>query len=318
MAETTAPVINVIPPNYRWSAAAAGKAADKHVYLRVGGAKGVTKRALSGAERTSWSKPENAEEYDTIFINEVRITGTPENVQAALTMAGFPLDQIQTLFNGAITRDNYKTTMKAVYDAEIAAHSAIKGGKTKTPVYSTENLLWFFKELPNATIVYKSGEKKTTGGGRGGGRSETLADRIAKLPAGKVLDVSALDVVTGVGATQKNAPKGAGRAGKFGTDRIPIISNDLAKYIRALELAYGADAKTTFAQDIELVRQGIAARNAGAAPIVAPRGASPRAVSPRVPGAVLAAAPVLRAASPPATIGRAAVPTIPLLATVRR
>lgn len=325
------PTINVVPAGYRWSAEAAKKAGDKGAFLRVGGTS-VSRRFLSGAKR-SWTSAK-PEENQTVFHTGFRITGTPEAIRTALTYAGIPADQIQAVLASAITRDNFNTTMAAEVAKELAAHNAAKQAKPVAEGYEWAQILWFGQNIKSAVISTKAGETKGAVASPGrAGAGESLSDKVKKLAQGKVLDVSNMDINTGKGVRTVNAPK-TDRSGKFGTGRIPIISNDINKYVRALQLAYGADAEATYAGDIGVVRQALA--NVGAVAAAAPgTPAVPRPVSPaRVAGQTLAPAPVFapvgtavpRIASPGravvtppvATTGAANLMQIPTLNTLMR
>ncbi|CAH6420787.1 Hypothetical protein HVR_LOCUS1291 [uncultured virus] len=323
MATTTPfPTINVVPAGFRWSVDAANKAGAKGAFLRVGGPQ-VTRRFLSGAKR-SWASADPLENQ-TVFSTQYRITGTPDNIRTALTYAGIGVDQINQILAAAITRDNFATTMKGTVDQELEAHAALKGAKPAVQGYDWPQILWFAQNLKSAVIATKTGEQRgaVTSPGRAG-TGESLADKIKKLVAGKVLDVSNMDINTGKGVRTISAPKTA-KSGKFGTGRVPIISNNLEKYIRAIQLAYGAGAEEQYAADIQVVRQALA--NVAAPMIAAGGPAAPlvpavtRVPSPaRVPGATIAAAPtftaaVPRVASPPrvGTLGGANLPNIPAI-----
>lgn len=326
-ATTPFPTINVVPGGFRWNADAATKAGAKGAFLRVGGQQ-VTRRFLSGAKR-SWASADPAENQ-TVFHTGYRITGTPENIRIALTYAGVGADQINQVLASAITRDNWQTTMTAEVAKELANREGLKGAKPAAEAYEWDQILWFAQNLKTAVIATKTGEQRGAVASPGrAGAGESLADKIKKLAAGKVLDVSNMDINTGKGVRTVQAPKTA-KSGKFGTGRVPIISNDINKYVRAIQLAYGGDAEATYAADVQVVRQALA--NAGA-PAVMGMGqggqggqggaAAPRVPSPagtRVPGATLAAAPqftaaVPRIASPRAagTQGGAGLPQIPAL-----
>jgi hypothetical protein len=71
----------------------------------------------------------NPEEHNTIFHTGYRITGTPENVHAALALAGVSLADIQQVLVTSITRDNYNTTMADVFKQELTVYDAIKRKK---------------------------------------------------------------------------------------------------------------------------------------------------------------------------------------------
>jgi hypothetical protein len=253
----------------------------------------------------------------TIFNTQYRITGTPEAVRTALTYAGFPAQQVEAAIADSISRDNFQVGKRGAYEAELAAHAARRHEKPTVEGYDWNQILWFGQHIKDAQIATKTGEAR--GGVAAGGRAgpgESIAVKLQKLGAGKVLDVSNMDLATGKGVRSVPAPKTA-KSGKFGTQRIPIISNDLARYVRALELGYGADAAAKYADDIAAVRQAL---SAGGVPAPVARPPSPA----RVPGATLAAAPqfvpaIPRAATPRGTVpvptlGGAGFPAIPALA----
>jgi hypothetical protein len=320
------PTINVVPAGFRWTADSATKARAKGAFVRVGGPQ-LSRRFLSGANR-SWAKP-NPEEYNTIFHTGYRITGTPEAVQTALAYAGVPASDIQQVLATSITRNNFDTTMAAAVKQELAEHTAVKQTKPTTEGYEWEQVLWFAQNVKTAVIQTKTGEQKggVTSSGRAG-TGESLGEKVRKIAQGKVLDVSGMDMNTGKGVRTIAAPRTA-KSGKFGTARVPIISNNIDKYIRAIQLAYGAEGEQAYAQDIQVVNQALS--NAGVATIAAPlpsvltKVPSPVRISspPRVPGSTLAGIPtfqpvgqgVPRVSSPPrvGTIGGQNLPVMPPL-----
>lgn len=319
------PTINVVPAGFRWSVDAGTKAGAKGAFLRVGGQQ-VTRRFLSGAKR-SWASVDPAENQ-TVFHTGYRITGTPENIRTALNYAGLGADQIAQILASVITRDNWQTTMAEEVQRELNLREGLKQAKPAAEGgYGWNDILWFAQNLKSAVIQTKTGEQKgaVTSPGRAGA-GESLADKVRKLAAGKVLDVSNMDIHTGKGVRTVAAPKTA-KSGKYGTGRVPIISNDIQKYIRAIQLAYGADQEAAYAGDIQVVRQALA--NAGAPAVMTAvmpgavaRTASPvrTASPPRVPGATIAPPPVFTAAVPRVasptrvgTVGGGNLPAIPAL-----
>jgi hypothetical protein len=325
MAATATPVpftLTVVRPGLKWSAEAAEKHAKKGSFIRVGGAQ-VGNRVLSGAERTSWSKTTNPDEYNTIFHTGYRITGTPENVRMALESAGVTPDQVAQILATSIDRTNWQTTMKGEYDKEIASHAALKGTKPVSEGYDWPQIFWFAQNLKSAVIATSGGQQKgpatSPGRARGG---ESLGEKLRKLAPGKVIDVSNMDLNTGKGIRTVPQPKSA-KSGKFGDFRrgVNIISNNLQTYIRALQLAFGADAETTYASEIDLVSKQLSGTPVFAA-APAPFAAQPPRVAPLAApavGATLAPVPtfvpaVPAVASPPvATLGGGALPAIPPL-----
>ena len=211
--------------------------------------------------------------------------------------------------------------MANVVAEELAKRQSLKENKPVSEGgYDWTQILWFAQNIKSATCTNKAGENKgcvvSPGRARAG---ESLSDKIRNLPQGKVLDVSNMDINTGKGHRTVTAPK-TSKSGKFGTGTIPIISNDINKYIRAIELAYGAEQKVNFEEDIKLVREALGNTNnlqnvrTTPAPVMPQMPAAPpvRGPSPtRQPGATLAPPPVFTAASN-------AVPTVasPVRATV--
>jgi hypothetical protein len=86
--------------------------------------------------------------------------------------------------------------------------------------------------------------------------SHALADRVRDIKPGHVIDVSEMDA-EGRNAHTIPTPKTTTK-GKFGTDNVPIVSDNTDNYILALRMIYGADADRTFALDIRAVDNAIA------------------------------------------------------------
>lgn len=93
--------------------------------------------------------------------------------------------------------------------------------------------------LPNATVI----------------RTNNLATKLQNIAPGYVLDVSNMNA-DGSGVRQILRPT-TRRSGKFGTENIPVVSNNIINYVRALKLAYGDQAEEVFANDINAVNQAL-------------------------------------------------------------
>ena len=338
--------ISVIPSGYKWTPEQAKKAAEHNKYIRVGGEK-IGSRFLSGAKR-SWDNAD-PEENRTVFQPQLRISGTPENIRYALTYAGFSNEQIDEFLNNVITKDNANTTMRNVVLEELARRQSSGSAKPSAkPFYDLNQIIWFADHVKSAIISNSVGQQKGTVSSPGrAGASESLAEKIANLKPGKVLDVSGMDLTTGKGVRTVNIPK-TNRSGKYGAVvngvyHAPIISNNFEAYRRAIELGYPG-RENEFTQDIEIVRQALS--HPRTQPTVAPTfGAKlapvpqqPQAVQlqpmqpvmpvqSRTPGATIAPAPVFtaavpnavpRVASPVATVGGGNYPGIPPLGGLLR
>lgn len=318
-APTQFPTLYVVPSSYKWTREAAMKAAEKGQFIRVS-ATSLGKRFLSGAKRSWASNDPNLNQ--TVFSTQYRISGTPDNIRTALKYAGVSDEEINNVLANAITRDNYQTTMKNAYDQEISGYQNIKGNKPMTQGYELSQIIWFAQNLKKAQVVTKTGEQRGAVGSKGSRGGQSIAEKIRNLGPDRVIDVSNMDTNTGKSYTTIARPK-SNKGGKIGTDRIPIVSNNINNYIRALQLAYGPGAEQQYAADIDLVRRTIEAGRANPTLAVQPGVPSfagvPRMASPpRVPGATLAPTPVFSTAvpsvaTPPRSLGGSAYPAIPAL-----
>jgi hypothetical protein len=295
--------VNAVPPGFKWSAQNAQKAAENNAFIRVGGDKTVTRRFLSGAER-SWQKLNDPREANTVFSLEYRITGTPEDIRRALQLAGVTQQDIQAVLANAVTRDNYKTTKANEYNMETDRHKASKESKSENGgQYDLKQILWFAQNLKNAQIETSTGgQRLSVAGGRGGGGS--IQEKVMNVGPGKIIDVSGMDLVTGKGIKTGNWPK-TGKSGKAWAGNIPIMSNDPARYRRAIELVYGPEGLTKYGQQIDVVTNALQGGMQQALPTFQQQ-VSPRTVaSPVRPlGSTLSQGPVFQ-------------PTVPQMGTPR-
>lgn len=280
------PSLNVVPSNFKWSAASAKNAAEKGSFIRVGG-NTISRRYLSGAAR-SWQKDDSEDIYHTGY----RITGTPEDVRTALTYAGVSSSDIDKVLKSSITRHNFETSMKETYNQELAKHDDKKGEKPVDNNYSWNDIVFFAKNIKDVSYQSKPGVEKK---GVSTGPTETLAEKLAKLTEGKVLDVSQMDPETGKGARTIKKPT-TDKSRKFGTERVPIISSDPNLYSRALQFAYG-DSASDYDQDVLVVSQAISQAKKGK--VAAPVEAAPAAPEKKkVAKKVKEAAPAVPVAQP--------------------
>lgn len=285
--------MNVVPAGFNWKKDAADKAQKAGKFLFVGGKEDVTKRTLSGFKRYWDSADPNDQRI--IYNTTYRITGTPENVAQAMRWAGYTEADIAAALADSITRDNYMTTKYEAAKAEIAYAKQVAEKKpAKVSPFTLKHIVWFAQNLGQAKILTKTngGANAPAAGGKKKGARKSLADKVRDLAAGRTLDVSAIDPATGDGAVNK--PFSAKpRTGKYGTDRVPFISNNIANYRRAIEIVYGPAGLQTYATDIEYVTRAINTNGQAAAP-VAPAVPVPVAPAPVVPGATLAPVPTIQ------------------------
>lgn len=242
-------------PGYQWSQERARKAAEKQGFIRVApGQTQSSRRYLTGA-KNRWASA-NPEENNAIFIarDDVRISGNVNDVVAALREAGIDDNTIANLVAGAITKENYQTTMKAAYDAEIARRKGLSVNKAQPGRYRLEDAEWFAANLKEANKGTAPG--KATGGGRSA-TTDRLDVKYHNLPPNKVLDVSKIDLATGKGYRTVDKPQGlkTTKGGKVLVAGLNIISNNIERYVRALEFIFGQDARQRFAREIGEAQQ---------------------------------------------------------------
>jgi len=234
-----------VPAGYKWEVKAAEKAGNDAKYIRVGGDKAGTRR-LSGAERT-WKKPDQ-KEANAIFITEFRITGTPEDITQALRLAGYTDDDIRKAINSAITRDNYDSSKKGEYDEELALIKSVNVVKAPTTSrFPRDSIVKFGKRIKDKDFEVKkgTGEKKTASSPKRPRAVKvtvkTQVDKVIAAKKNQVVDVSNMDSQTGVGGKIKAKTGKLADRGIYGIDAFPIVSNDLNKYFKAIEMTYGKD-----------------------------------------------------------------------------
>lgn len=312
---TAAAAVQAIPANLRWSTAAAKKAAEKGTFIRVGGPK-LTKRLLSGAER-SW-KSTDPSEYTTVFIlhPEVRLSGPMEAVRMALSYH-YPADAVAAWLATAVTRDNYQSS--AAYAQELAALKALAGTKVKKAVADPMTVLnqaaWVAKNIKSADLVKKDGAASTKGSAAAGARGKSLAERVQLLGPGRVLDVSGLDA-SGKGARDVAMP--GARSAKVRIGDLRIISDKRDGFVNALNILFPGQDINAYVAAFDAAMAGrvkaVAPAAAPAAPFPAAF-AAPAALPMAVP---LPAAPVVVAPAGARTPGRMSPTAVPLVASPGR
>lgn len=255
--KTRAQPQSVVPAGLRWTLKGAENHLEKRTFIRVGGDK-ITTRILSGAPR-SWKK-DDPEESLTVFNLQYRITGTPENITAALRSYEEPFgdEQIAEILADCISKDNYQTTKKEEYEEETNACKGLKQDKVAVVHYTTEQLLWFGspETMKNMKVENKKSNASSantslvkTRVSPGG----TLTERVEKLNTGvSLLDVSGMDEKF-KGVLTKPIPK-TNKSGKVWSDQLPFLTDDYDKYYRAVHHVYGDEGILKYADALAEVK----------------------------------------------------------------
>lgn len=254
---STAPTVR---PGLKWSLEAANKAYAEGAFIRVGGS-ATSKRFLSGACR-KWLSGDVGES-SAIFVTTFqpapgagaingRITGTPDDVYAALVSAGVSADAARNAVQLAISAQNFETTHAQQFQEEIRYRNTVKVAKSERTViegYNWDQFLWLAANVKLAipTIKATAAEERAgapsgaPSGARGiSARALSLVDKWKALAPtqrnGSVyLNVSNMDPVTLKGANKAKppGPKSSKIKGVLGTG-IYLSSNNIDSYRTAL------------------------------------------------------------------------------------
>ena len=240
-----------VPEGLIWNNNLATKARERLEFIHVGSKSG--KWVLSGAQ-DKWSKPD-AEISGTVYSLSHRVAGTPSNITTALRYANVSEDEIRQVINNSISQHNVAyEPYKSQFENEINSRISYKEQESQKPSFEWEQILWFAENIQFAQMQTKTNENRAPAVSRKKKENNSLEVAISSLQGEQVIDVSNIDTATGSGRrTLKNRPKD----GKYGADGIPIVSNDLNRYIYALEKAYGPDSRQRFANEIAYVEQQI-------------------------------------------------------------
>lgn len=228
-------------------------------FIRVReGAKQVTKRYLSGAER-AWRKKNNPDENKSIYVVEYRVMGTPRNVLTALQMIG-KSETMDSLMNKAITRDNYQTTMRSQFDLEQKP-KVVKSVETQKlhAKWEPADIIWFSNNLKEVKYVNTSGGKKDLmPTAQSSSASQAFIDKYNRIPKGKHLDISTMDIATGKNTRLSGLPKP--KSDKVKVKGQKIVTNSVDKLIGAFTLIYGSDLGR-YQKTIDSVRNALAEKS---------------------------------------------------------
>lgn len=266
--------VTVVSKGMKWSQEAANKAAEQHHYIKVGDKAGHL--LLSGAAGR-WNQAQNAGD---VYVPSLRVAGSPQKIRELFAGLGVPAVTVNQHLAAAYTKDNVKTTMKANFDAELAAYKRWKEaqGARKAvagPTVTLGQLQYFVDQLASSAVVARTATGSPRAGSpkekkaRGGDLAKRLAAAVAK---GKVLDVSNYDPVkkSGVSTIKKPGPSSK----KVGVEGLAIVSSNPQLYAAVVrELGPGYEKFIAQYDALVAAKQQVTA----AAPVLG----SPR--SPRVP-----------------------------------
>ncbi len=228
--------VQVVNKGMRWSQEASDKAKAQHQYIKIGAKSGHL--LLTGAPGR-WKKNETAGD---VYLPGLRVAGNPAVIRNLfINTLRYPAAAIDQHLAVPYTRDNYETSMKANYDAEVAAYVAYRDNKKLLkaaqggPAVNLSQLQYFVDKLSDASPVARTVTGSPKASSPRTGRVKAIADRLADaVSKGKVLDVSKMDIVKGTGI-KMIAPPG-GNSKKVGVAGLAIVSSDAGRYRHAVGL----------------------------------------------------------------------------------
>ena len=222
----------VVEQGMSWTEEANNKALASHNYIKIG--RGSGHLLLSGAPGR-WKKSEFAGD---VYIPSLRVAGNPNTIRELFISLRYPPSNIDQHLAASYTLGNYKTTMKGNFDAEVESYKVYKKQKDMLkksvggPTILLSDLEYYIRELPRARVALRTTTRESLGVKARG--LQPLAARLAKLTAGKVLDVSKMDMVKFTGI--KSMPRPGANSSKIGVANLNIVSSDPVKYAKAIEL----------------------------------------------------------------------------------
>jgi hypothetical protein len=214
----------------RWDQTLISKAEELHYYIKVSEDKGG-QLVLSGAGNR-WKKNGTKED---IYINEIRLAGSKENIQKVLERQSYAQKDIDRLISGSYTCNNYDLPeaqggRKEQFQDEINKYKEFKKkNNTKQKPsndISLQKLDLIVKEL-NDTDSKKNMPAKNT-------RRYWILEKYSKLTEGKVLDVSLMKQ-DGSGIKIRSVPKP--NSTKYGNFlNVPVVSSLYGTYEYTLKI----------------------------------------------------------------------------------
>lgn len=236
----------VVGKGMRWTPETADRFRQRHLYIKVG--ETSSSLTLTGAP-ARWKNSASASE---IYLPDVRVVGSPDNVRTVLHTAGYDPQQIEQFVTNAYTVSNYNVPAAQGGKAEQYADEVVRYReykKTQTNQQATEpgptvtlnQLDYLVSTLPQAVTTKLGTKTKATPAAKApkrrtvgvGGRFGSLFERLQGLQPGKVLDVSNMKET---GANIKTIPTPSDKSSKVGVEGLSIVSSNYENYARAIAM----------------------------------------------------------------------------------
>jgi hypothetical protein len=212
---------------------------DKASYIKMSGAVAV------------WAGKGKEDKSDFVYSRKYRVAGTPADIEQALDKYGYSQEDIDEALAKAISADNYQTTMKGEYKAEMDdlkefQDSAKTERANMAPNADVMSLMSTHLSGPKGPVISKlypngklvSGVSVVAAKRKVESAEDKLVTKLKKAEAaGKVVDVTGLGKdgkaqFVGVdGTPTSHQPKN-----HYYIAGIPIQSNDYDNYVLAVRL----------------------------------------------------------------------------------
>lgn len=237
---------------YAWDADRARKAEEKSQFIFVGGKnKKQSMRLFSGTYK-KWTR-ENPQDKDLIFLSDYRIMGKREDVAKTLSSIGKTQSEIDSILKNAITFNNFNTTKKGEVEKELANIMKKRKVKEQEGVRLSDEDVKTMSKSRKFSLVPKEGTSERPKRARKEtSRKKSLKEKYEALGEDEVLDVSNMDPETGAGVRKKKWPSKKGSKVHDSKKRLHLLTNDLDKYVRAIEVIFGSSSG--YEDEIEEVR----------------------------------------------------------------
>lgn len=206
-----------------WSIVAAQDALSRHQFIKISLNSLPTRITVQDLPQL-WGEDPTA-----VAHTGYRIAGSLSDVTTELQTI-LPAEQLNAILGTMLTKDNYSTTMAEVYRSEQEQFTTWNRDITlyQTTIPGQLSLFNIVRQIdPSVGINTTTGQMQK----KKGVARKSLQEKIANLGVGRVLDVSKLQE-DGTGYKTVLMPKNIGY--RFYVSSLPMISDDLTHYLRAL------------------------------------------------------------------------------------
>ena len=243
-----------IVPASKWSNDAFTDASMRHEFIAVG---------IPNRNRVTIQDAYDiwAADPAVLFQTGYRIAGTREVITADLKASQMTDEQIEPILATAVSSENYLGDMAPEFHKEMKEYIAWNRTAIKTNATAPGNTMFTTMSTMNPSLLAGPNKPRApnvnpgVNAGGPGRKVESITQKLQKLSPGYYLDVSNMDDFG-----RKTKPITPDKlAGRVGSNRIPIVSNKLDRYIMAINMIPGGS--DAYAEDVAQVTQLLAGQS---------------------------------------------------------